>query len=113
MDASTSRRAVIALGVLVLTFSASASTVLAAAKAGLGASAPHISASSAQALEVAPTGDGASEDECKRYEVAINSWREEVLDRVLAGDNKGAGTANNNVKGLENEATDAGCFIIY
>ena len=86
----------------------------AAGRAGIGGPIPFGQVQTNQAVEVAPTGDGpAGEAECKRYENAINSWKEEVLDRNLAGDNKGAATANGYVNALKNQATDDGCFVIH
>ena len=112
MSVSNSRTLLTVIGICA--FALQATGAGAASRPGMGGLVPHVGKSDmVQALEVAPTGDGASEQECKRYEVAINSWREEVLDRVLEGDNTGAGKAERNQKALQDEATDAGCFIIY
>lgn len=110
---TTSRSLSVIIALATLVSLAATAPSAAIGRVGVGQPPLKIESSTVKALEVAPTGEGASEEQCKRYEVAINSWREEVLDRVLAGDNKGADKAERNQKALQNEATDAGCFIIY
>lgn len=67
----------------------------------------------AKGIQVAPTGDGAGEAECKRYEDAINSWGNAEVEALEKLNEKGARKAQRNTQRLIDKATDAGCFVIY
>lgn len=104
------------IGLTISTLALAGATGIAAAagKAGIGGPIPLGKIQTHQAVEVAPTGDGlAGERECERYGSAINSWLDAQVEAVEALDEDAARTADRNAAALQDEATDAGCFIIY
>lgn len=93
----------------------SADATLAAGKLGVGKPKLHQNTLvQAREIQVAATGDGpATEADCKKYEAGINSWGDAALETLQAGDEEGNRTANRNLQGLIDTATDNGCFVIY
>ncbi len=114
MSIQQTKSVALGLAVALLSFT-SVDVTLAASKLGIGAPKLHQTMIiQTREIQVAATGDGSATDkDCKKYEAGINSWGQEEVDAMEAGDRRASENAKRYVEGMINEATDNGCFIIY
>lgn len=78
-----------------------------------GGNVPGRGSSNVYAKDVAATGDGASQETCDKYKFLYDLTRQEVSDLIDAGDADGAVAASYDSDRIEDQALDAGCFIIH
>jgi hypothetical protein len=65
-------------------------------------------------LEVAPTGDGpADEEECQLFERALNNLNTQMQLHLEDGEGDAAIELSDLSDSVEDQAMDAGCFIVY